>query len=61
MFLNAESLSAEPGSGLQSVQPGFGGGLRVRLNKKSRTNVCVDYGFGNQGSHGLFINIGEMF
>lgn len=60
-FFNAASLSAEPGTQLQSVQPGFGGGLRVRLNKKSRTNVCVDYGFGNQGSHGLFINIGEMF
>ena len=60
-FCNAESLSAEPGTRLQSVQPGFGGGLRVRLNKKSKTNVCIDYGFGNQGSHGLFINIGEMF
>jgi hypothetical protein len=60
-FLNAESLSAEPGTRLQSVQPGFGTGLRVKLNKKSQTNVCIDYGFGNQGSHGLFINIAEMF
>lgn len=60
-FFNAESLSAAPGTRLQSVQPGFGAGLRVKLNKKSNTNVSIDYGFGNQGSHGLFINIGEMF
>ncbi|HEX9508844.1 MAG TPA: hypothetical protein VF939_00065 [Puia sp.] len=61
VFLNAESLSAAPGTRLESIQPGFGTGLRVKLNKKSKTNVCIDYGFGTQGSHGLFINIAEMF
>jgi len=60
-FLNAETLSAAPGSRLQSIQPGFGTGLRIKLNKRSKTNVCIDYGFGTQGSHGLFINIAEMF
>ena len=61
LFANAMSFSAAPGSRLQSIQPGYGAGLRVKLNKTSRTNISVDYGFGNQGSHGLFVNMGELF
>lgn len=60
-FLNAESLSATQGSRLQSIQPGLGTGLRIKLNKKSKTNLAIDYGFGAQGSNGLFINIAEAF
>lgn len=63
VFLNAESLSGAPGIGsrLQGVQPGWGGGLRIKLNKKSETNLDLDYGFGTQGSNGIFINIAECF
>jgi hypothetical protein len=60
-FINAESFSAAPGTPLQSVQPGFGPGIRVKLSKISKTNVAVDYGFGNQGSRGVFVNVGEVF
>ncbi len=60
-FFNMQSFSAGPGTRLESIQPGFGPGLRIKVNKVSRTNICVDYGFGSQGSRGLFINIGEMF
>jgi hypothetical protein len=61
VFVNAESLSAAPGTKLQSIQPAFGPGLRIKLNKVSRTNVAIDYGFGLQGSKGLFIDVGEAF
>lgn len=61
VFFNAESFSAEPGTRLQAIQPAVGPGLRIKLNKVSRTNICIDYGFGRQNSHGLFINIGEIF
>lgn len=61
VYINAESFSAQPGTPLQSIQPGFGPGLRVKLNKISRTNIAIDYGFGNQGSRGLFIDVGEVF
>ena len=61
VFLNGESFSAAPGTPLESIQPGFGAGVRIKLNKKSDTNLSIDYGFGTQGSKGLFINIGEMF
>ncbi|MFI5162946.1 MAG: hypothetical protein ACHQHN_16815 [Sphingobacteriales bacterium] len=60
-FLNGESFSAEPGTKLQSIQPGFGPGVRIKLNKASKTNLDIDYGFGNQGSKGLFLTVGEVF
>jgi len=61
VFLNAESLSASQGTKLQAIQPGYGPGLRIKLNKISKTNITIDYGFGSQGSNGLFIDVGENF
>jgi hypothetical protein len=61
IFGNAESFSAQQGTRLQSIQPAFGPGLRIMLNKLSKTNIAVDYGFGSQGSRGLFIDVGEAF
>ncbi len=60
-FLNLQSFSGAPGTRLQAIQPGFGPGLRIKLNKVSKTNVSIDYGFGRQGSRGLFVNVGELF
>ncbi|HWD89890.1 MAG TPA: BamA/TamA family outer membrane protein [Mucilaginibacter sp.] len=60
-FVNAQSFSAAPGTRLQTIQPGYGPGLRIKLNKVSKTNISMDYGFGAQGSHGLFVNVGELF
>jgi hypothetical protein len=61
VFANAESLSAAQGTRLQAIQPAFGPGLRIKLNKLSKTNISLDYGFGSQGSRGLFIDVGEAF
>ena len=61
VFVNGQSYSAGPGTRLQAIQPGYGPGLRIKINKTSKTNIAFDYGFGKQGSNGLFINIGEVF
>ena len=61
VFLNGESFNAQRGTSLQSIQPGYGPGLRIKLNKVSNTNISINYGFGNQGSRGLFISVGEAF
>lgn len=61
VFLNGQSFSAAPGTKLESIQPGYGPGLRIKLSKISKTNIDIDYGFGNQGSNGLFLTIGEVF
>lgn len=60
-FVNGESFSAAPGTRLQAMQPGFGPGLRIKLNTTSKTNISIDYGFGREGSRGLFIDVGEIF
>jgi len=62
VFVNGQSFSNWPGNyQFTHIQPGAGVGLRIKLNKTSKTNIDVDYGFGSQGSRGLFINIAEVF
>ncbi len=61
VFANAQSFT-EPSSGqFAYINPGYGAGIRVSLNKFSRTNLCVDYGWGTHGSGGFFVNLGEVF
>jgi outer membrane protein assembly factor BamA len=43
-----------------SVKPGYGLGLRIMADKRSRTNLCVDYGFGNKSS-GFYLAASETF
>jgi len=61
LFANAESLSEYPDGSFKSIAPAVGTGLRVKFNKHSNTNVCVDYGYGFRGSQGFFLNLGEVF
>jgi hypothetical protein len=61
VFANVQSLSSMPGKSIQGVLPGYGAGLRVKFNKHSNTSVALDYGFGQGGSRGLFMNLGEVF
>ena len=61
LFANAQTFSSEQGSQLEHIQLGMGAGLRIKIKKSSRTNLGIDYGFGAQGSRGLFIAVGEYF
>lgn len=60
-FFNLTSASAPGARTLPSPDPGGGVGLRVKLNKHSDTNITLDFGFGAQGSRGLFLGTGEAF
>lgn len=44
----------------ENVKPSFGFGLRVKLDKHSRTNLAVDMGFGHQ-SMGFYLAVSETF
>jgi hypothetical protein len=44
-----------------SFATGGGAGLRLLINKRSRTNLCFDLGFGKQGSRGVYLGIQEAF
>jgi hypothetical protein len=60
-FANTQATSGWSANQLQKLQPGVGGGIRLKLNKKSNTNIAIDYGFGRMHSRGLSVNIGEVF
>ena len=74
LFANASSFSAPAftatGPGwtyaqvgqriLEYVQPAGGFGLRFMMNRESRTNVTLDFAFGND-YFGIWINAGEYF
>ena len=38
-----------------------GAGLRLLINKRSKTNLCLDVGFGKQGSKGIYLAVQEAF
>jgi len=61
VFGNAQSFSNWPTKKFDKIAPGAGLGIRIKINKTSRTNIAVDYGFGANGSRGLFVNLGEVF
>ena len=44
-----------------SFATGGGAGLRLLINKRSKTNLCFDVGFGKQGSRGVYLAIQEAF
>ena len=61
IFANTESLSEYPFNHLEKFLPGAGIGLRLKMNRQSKANIAIDYGFGMNGSQGFFFNIGEVF
>ncbi len=63
LFANATTASNE-GADLKlfkNFNTGYGFGLRYMLNPKSRTNLCLDYGYGNNGSQGFYLSVNEVF
>ena len=38
-----------------------GAGLRLLINKRSKTNLCFDVGVGKQGSSGVYVAVQEAF
>jgi len=61
VFANAQSYAEPDNKRFETILPGYGAGLRFKLNKFSKTNIALDYGFGIHGSQGIFANLGEVF
>jgi hypothetical protein len=61
VFVNVQNFSSDLSPQYSNIFPGYGFGARIKLNKFSRTNLCIDYGFGKNGSQGFFVNLGEVF
>ncbi len=60
-FVNVQSFSEPSTNRFEALLPGYGAGIRIKLNKFSRTNIAFDYGLGLHGSRGVFGNLGEIF
>jgi hypothetical protein len=60
-FANAQSFTELNSKIFEVISPAVGAGIRLKLNKFSKTNVCIDYGVGFDGSKGFFVNLGEVF
>jgi hypothetical protein len=41
--------------------PSAGGGLRLLLNKHSRTHLCLDFAWGKDGASGVYLAIQDAF
>jgi outer membrane protein assembly factor BamA len=60
-FGSLQTLSEFPGTYFGPIQPGGGAGLRIKINKNTNANSCVDYGFGSHHSQGVATNLNEVF
>jgi len=64
VFANASSASS---TGVNNVslgdyiEPGYGFGVRIMVQKKTRTNIGIDYGYGSYGSSALYVRLNENF
>jgi hypothetical protein len=61
LFANCTSVSRSMFRAFNVWHPAAGAGFRLKINKSSNMNLGVDYGIGEDGSHGLYINVGEVF
>lgn len=61
VFANAQSVSEYPSDEFKKIAPALGTGLRIKMNKHSNTNICIDYAVGINNSNGFFLNLGEIF
>lgn len=61
LFLNTVSATYDNVNLLGYMQFGYGAGLRYMLSPKNRINISVDYGRGENGASGFFLNLNEVF
>jgi len=59
LFSNINTVSGS-GTFFSSWHPAAGGGLRIKFNKGSNTNIGLDYAV-SKGYHTIVLNLGESF
>ena len=60
-FVNATNANDYGENIFDKTALGMGAGLRLKLDKRSRTNITIDLGYGADRSSGIYINMQEMF
>ena len=60
VFANVNSASQPNGRNFAYLNPAGGTGLRIKFNKNSDTNICLDYGL-SKGYSDFSVSLGEAF
>ncbi|WP_018613146.1 BamA/TamA family outer membrane protein [Segetibacter koreensis] len=60
LFTNLTTITNPATQRLSGPHAAAGGGLRIKFNKRSGTNIAIDYGF-SKGHSGIYLNLGEAF
>lgn len=61
-FINVQTYSLEGNYSLFTrYSPSAGAGLRILINKRTRSNLCLDYAIGFDGKSGVFFGLNEVF
>jgi hypothetical protein len=60
-FVNSTFASSYALRLFEKSAPGLGVGLRMKMDKRARVNLTVDYGLGLDRSHGLYFSMQETF
>ncbi|MEH0154856.1 BamA/TamA family outer membrane protein [Limibacter armeniacum] len=63
IFANASTASNKEANIdlFENIDPAAGVGLRFMIDKKARTNITLDYGWGKYGAQGFYLNVNETF
>lgn len=63
VFVNAASFNSKTTGEkiMEQVNPGYGVGFRVMINKENRTTIAADYAFGQKENSGFYLNVNESF
>jgi len=59
-FANANSVAQPVTEQMSYIHAAGGAGLRIKFNKKSGTNIAIDYGMSGH-YRGVYLNLGETF
>jgi hypothetical protein len=59
-FLNFQSIT-DTNNRISGINPAIGGGLRIKFNKESNTNIAIDLGISPNNSFQIYIGLGEFF
>lgn len=60
VFTNLNTVTEPTSHKFAYLHPAGGGGLRIKFNKNSGSNIGIDYGM-SKGYHSVYINLGETF
>ncbi len=63
LFVNVTTASSDDNSRklFENFDTATGAGLRIMFNRKTLSNLCIDAGFGADGTVGVFFNLNEVF